>query len=106
MPKYLLKLRLNADGMKGTMADGGTGRRAALQQAMETAGGSLEAFYYAFGEVDSYVIVDLPSHAHAVASVAQAMTSGAGRVETVVLLEPEIVDEAAEIQTGYRPPGG
>ena len=50
--------------------------------------------------------VDLPNHAHAVAASMAVAPSGTGSVDTVVLLEPEVVDEAAGIQTDYRPPGG
>lgn len=105
MPKFLFKARLNTHGIKGTLDEGGTGRRDAVKKAAEAVGGSLEAFYYAFGETDAYVIVDLPSHAHAVATAAAVGLSGTGDVETVVLIEPETMDEVASIHTDYRPPG-
>ena len=44
MPKYLFKSSLSAEGAKGTLADGGTGRRDAIRTAVETQGGSLESF--------------------------------------------------------------
>jgi uncharacterized protein with GYD domain len=106
MPKYLFKSSLNAEGARGTIKDGGTGRRDAVRTAIESSGGSLEAYYYAFGSVDAYVIVDYPSHAQAVAASMAVAAAGTGSVETVVLLEPEEIDEAAQIHTNYRPPGG
>jgi uncharacterized protein with GYD domain len=106
MPKYLFKSHLNAEGVKGTMNDGGTGRRAAVEAALASIGGSLETMYYAFGGTDVYAIVDLPSDAHAVSAAAMVAASGTGSVETVVLIDPETVDEAAAIQADYRPPGG
>ena len=106
MPKYLFKSRLSAEGVKGTMADGGTGRRAAVEAALSSVGGSLEAFYYAFGETDAYVIAELPSEAHAVRVAAEVAASGTGGVETVVLVDPETVDQAAALSADYRPPGG
>ena len=72
MPKYLFKSQLNVEGVKGTLADGGTGRRDAVKKAVESVGGNLESFYYAFGDTDTYVIVELPSDAHA-AAVADAV---------------------------------
>ena len=106
MPKYLFKSSLSAEGAKGTLADGGTGRRDAIRTAVETQGGTLESFRYPFGSTDAYVIVDLPGHAHAVSASMAVAASGTGSVETVALLKPEVVDEAAGIQTDYRPPGG
>lgn len=105
MPKYLLKSHLSREGIKGTLEEGGTARRAAVTAAVEEVGGSVEAFYYAFGATDVYVIVDLPSDAHAAASALAVGLSGTGSVETVVLIPPETIDEAAKINTGYRAPG-
>lgn len=105
MPKYLLKSRLSPQGIKGTMKEGGTARRTAVKEAIEAVGGKLEVFYYAFGSTDAYVIVDLPSDAHAVASSLTVGLSGTGSVETVVLVTPETMDEAAQIHTEYRAPG-
>ncbi len=105
MPKYLFKSHLNSEGVKGTLADGGTGRRDAVKKAVESVGGNLESFYYAFGETDAYVIVELPSEAHAAAAALQPAISGTGSVETVVLIEPETIDQVATIHTDYRAPG-
>ncbi len=105
MAKYLYKARLSQHGLKGTMDEGGSARREAVKKAAEAAGGTLESFYYAFGGVDAYVIADLPSEAHAVALAAAVGASGTGSVETVVLIEPETVDAAAQLTTDYRPPG-
>lgn len=105
MPKFLYKANLSEHGLKGTMDEGGTARREAVKKATEAAGGVLESFYYAFGGTDAYVIVDLPSEAHAVAMAGAVGTSGTGEVETVVLIEPETIDEASKLHPDYRPPG-
>ena len=105
MPKYLFKSHLNVEGVKGTLADGGTGRRDAVKKAVESVGGNLESFYYAFGDTDAYVIVELPSDAHAAAAALQPAISGTGSVETVVLIDPETIDQVATIHTDYRAPG-
>ena len=105
MPKYLIKARLSTEGVRGTMADGGTARRAAVASAIGSVGGTLEAFYYAFGDVDAYVIVDMPSEASMVAAAATVAASGTGSITTEVLIEPSTVDEAKDVQTDYRPPG-
>ena len=71
MAKYLLEGRYAVEGAKGVAKEGGTGRRAAVTKMVEGLGGKLEAFYFAFGDVDVYVIVDLPD-ATAAAAVALA----------------------------------
>ena len=45
MPLYLWEASYTADGTKGLLKEGGTKRRAAVQQAIEKAGGKLLAFY-------------------------------------------------------------
>jgi uncharacterized protein with GYD domain len=107
MPKYLLQVSYTAEGTKGLLKDGGTKRRAVAEAALKNAGGSLDAFYYAFGDVDVYTIVEAPDNA-AIASAALAINaSGAVTVKTVALLTPEEIDRAAKqaASSGYTPPG-
>jgi hypothetical protein len=40
------------------LKDGGTKRRTAAEQLVMNAGGKLEAFYFAFGNRDAFIIVD------------------------------------------------
>ena len=67
MPKYLLAATLTQGGVQGVLKEGGTGRRAAVQKTAESVGGTVEAFYFAFGENDVYVIIDVPNPAAAAA---------------------------------------
>lgn len=72
---------------------------------LEGLGGKLECFYYAFGDVDAYVIAELPDSATA-AAVALAVDQGGGAtVKTVVLMTPEEMDQAGKKAVQYRPPG-
>ena len=66
----------------------------------------MEAFYYAFGEDDSYAIADLPDNATAVALSAAVNATGAVTLTTIPLIAPEEVDEATQKTVDYRPPGG
>ena len=105
MAKYLVAASYTAEGAKGLLKDGGTKRRQAAEQAIKSAGGKLEAFYFAFGENDVYIIVDAPDHA-TVASVSMAINaSGAVRTKTVVLLSPEEIDQATKKAITYKAPG-
>ena len=44
MPKILWKVAYSVDGAKGLLRDGGTGRRAAVEKMLASAGGTLESF--------------------------------------------------------------
>ena len=60
MAKYLLKVSYTVEGTKGLLKEGGSSRRAAAEQVVQSLGGNLDSFYFAFGEPDGYAIVDLP----------------------------------------------
>jgi uncharacterized protein with GYD domain len=105
MAKYLFEAHYTTEGAKGVAREGGSGRRAALTKMAEGLGGKLETFYFAFGKVDAYVIVDVPDNVTA-AAVALAVNQGGGAtVKTVVLISPEEMDKAAKKSVEYRPPG-
>lgn len=105
MPKYLWTGSYTLDGLKGVLKEGGTSRREAMQAAVESIGGTLEAFYFAFGTNDFYIIAEVPDNASSLAGSMLANASGAIRAQTVVLLAPEEVDEATKRSAQYRPPG-
>lgn len=105
MAKYLIEARYTPEGAKGLAHSGGSARRAAVAKAVESTGGKLEAFYYAFGAVDAYVIVDLPDSATAAAFALAVSQSGAATLRTVALLTPEEMDAATKKAVSYQPPG-
>jgi len=105
MPKYLFQSTYTVDGVKGVLATGGSARRAAGQAAVESVGGTLEAYYFAFGSKDVIAIVDLPDNATAAAVALNISGSGAIKGETTVLLTPEEIDAATQAQVQYTPPG-
>jgi len=105
MPKFLFEVRYTAEGTKGLAQEGGSGRRAATIKMVEGLGGKVEALYYAFGEVDLYVIVDLPDSASAAAIPLTTNQAGGITAKTVVLISPEEMDKAGKMRVDYRPPG-
>jgi uncharacterized protein with GYD domain len=105
MGKYLFRGSLSAEGVAGVLAEGGTGRRNAIEKAVQALGGSLEAFYFAFGDDDSVVICDLPDDETAAALSLEISSSGRVEVSTTVLLTPEQIDRAREKKSGWRAPG-
>ena len=104
--KYLVRATYTAEGVQGLRKDGGKGRVEAVGKAVSQLGGEVESFYFAFGDYDAYVVVDLPDNATAAALGLAVSGSGAARTGTVVLLTPAEVDDAVAKQVGYRPPGG
>ena len=106
MPKYLFHVNyLGGDGVRGLLKEGGSGRRAAADQIFESVGGRVEAFYYAFGETDLFMIADLPDNASAAGVALKVAAGGAVTIRTTVLLTAEEVDQAAKKGVSYRPPG-
>jgi len=105
MPKYLYQASYTPEGTKGLLKDGASKRRAAVEEVAKALGGKVEAFYYAFGEPDVFVIVDVPDHASAAAVSLAVNASGAVRLKTTVLMTPEEMDAATKKSVSYRPPG-
>jgi uncharacterized protein with GYD domain len=106
MPKFLFQTSYSREGVEGVRAaGGGSSRRDAAEAAAKSAGGQLEAFYFAFGSHDAYVIVDLPDNEAAAAAALTVNASGGATTHTTVLLTPEQLDEAAKRSFDYRPPG-
>lgn len=106
MPKYLYVGSYTADAVKGVLKEGGSSRRDAVQRLIESGGGKLEAFYFAFGDNDFYIVADFPDSASSLSCTLLVNASGTVRTTTVVLLTPEEVDEATKKSADYRPPGG
>jgi uncharacterized protein with GYD domain len=105
MPKMLIKASYSPDGAKGLLKEGGTARRAVVQKALEGLGGKLEAFYYAYGDVDVYGIADVPDAAAGIALSLAVNSTGAVRLSTIPLITPEEIDLASKKKPKYRAPG-
>ena len=105
MPKYLIQANYKAEGIKGLLKQGGSNRRASVEKSIQSMGGTVEAFYFAFGDTDVYVIVDLPDNAAAAALALAVSSAGTVSCKTTVLMTPEEVDVVAKKTPKYRPPG-
>jgi uncharacterized protein with GYD domain len=105
MPKYLFYGSYTPEGLSGLLQEGGASRREAAAQVMESVGGTLEAYYFAFGDYDFYAIADMPDNVSTTAASLVVNGSGAINVKTVVLLTPEEIDGAVNMTVSYRPPG-
>jgi uncharacterized protein with GYD domain len=105
MSKYLVTASYNAEGAKGLMEEGGSKRLAAATAAIESGGGSIDSFYYAFGEHDVIGIVDFPDAASAVAVSLMINSTGAVSLTLKPLITVEEIDAAAAMTPSYRGPG-
>jgi uncharacterized protein with GYD domain len=105
MPKYLIQASYTNAGVQGIQSAGGSSRPEAVAAALESVGGSMESFYFSFGDADAYVIADMPDNVSAAAVALTVNASGGAVAKTTVLLTPEEVDAAAQKSVGYRAPG-
>jgi uncharacterized protein with GYD domain len=105
MPKYLIEASYGPEGAKGVQSAGGSSRRDAVAKIAESVGGTLESFYFAFGNHDVYTVVDLPDNESAAAIALTVNATAAVRLRTIVLLTPEEVDAASQRSVDYTPPG-
>ena len=105
MAKYLIVANYTVAGMKGVIDKGGTARREAVEKSVADLGGTVESFYFGFGDADAYVTLDMPDNISAAAVSMTVGASGMVSTRTVVLLTPEEIDRAAQMKVPYRPPG-
>jgi uncharacterized protein with GYD domain len=105
VPRYLWEVSYTADGTRGVLKDGAAKRRKVVKELVEGLGGKLEVFDYALGDIDAFVIAELPDNATA-ASVSMVVCAGGGAtIKTTVLVSPEEVDRAATKRINYTAPG-
>jgi len=105
MAKFLIQGTYTAEGAKGLIKEGGSGRKAAVQKALEGFGGKLDFFYYTFGTDDVIVICDMPDTINGLALSLAVNASGMVRISTTPLLSIEVVDAACKKAVSYRAPG-
>ena len=105
MPKYLFEANYTPEGVRGLKEAGASSRAKAVNDMATGLGGSLESFYFAFGDVDAYVVVDLPDDEAAAAAAFTVGASPLTKVRTIKLLTLEEADAAIDRSVSYRPPG-
>jgi uncharacterized protein with GYD domain len=103
--KVLWGVSYTLDGIKGVLKEGGSARKEAARKAIESVGGTMEAFYFAYGKKDVFVIADMPDNQAAIAGSLNVGAAGGARISTIVLLTPEEFDGAVGKSVDYKPPG-
>ncbi len=107
MPMYLMRFSYTPETWK-RLASNPEDRSQAARAYIESVGGKLHGFWYAFGEYDGYVVWEAPDNV-AMSAVALAIGSGGAisKQDTVVLMTIEETLQALG-KTGsisYRAPG-
>jgi uncharacterized protein with GYD domain len=105
MPKYLAQANYVGEGIKGLLKEGGSSRRAAIEKLFGSVGAKIEAFYYAFGDTDLFIIADAPDNVTVAALSLIVNAAGAATAKITVLLTAEEIDAAVKKTPTYRPPG-
>jgi uncharacterized protein with GYD domain len=107
MPMYLTRFSYTPETW-ARLVEHPEDRRAAAAQYIESVGGKLHGFWYAFGEHDGYNLWEAPDNV-SMAAVAIAIGGGGAlsSIDTTVLLTvEETLDALQQSSTiGYRPPG-
>ena len=103
MSKYAVFFTLKGEAIARAMEQP-SDRVLVVSNAVESAGGKLEAYYLMFGQYDGFVIVDLPdSRAAAATSLAVSSTGAFEHLETHELIEAEDLNPILE-QAKASPP--
>ncbi len=105
MSKYLFKANYTLEGLKGVRAKGAKSRADAIASMVNGMGGTVESFYFAFGDDDAYVVVDLPDDETAAAVAFTVSAAGGATTSTVKLLTIAQADAALGRSVDYVPPG-
>ncbi|MFF4491222.1 GYD domain-containing protein [Streptomyces sp. NPDC001544] len=105
MPKFLIQATYTPEGTKGLLREGASGRRAAVEQVVTGLGGKVEAVYYAFGQDDIVLIIDLPDAVSMAAVSLTVKASGGLQTRATPLLGVDEIDEATRRQVDFRAPG-
>src|SRR5690348_4004890 len=105
MAKYMVTGSYTAEGLKGLLKEGGSGRRKAVETAVKSMGGHLEAYYFSFGDNDVVTIVDVPDNVTAAALAIGISSTGTVGTKTTVLLTAEEIDQAAKKTLSCRAAG-
>jgi uncharacterized protein with GYD domain len=109
MPFYMVQAKYDTESYKG-LTSSPEDRGATAAKLIEAAGGKLHAFYFAFGEYDTVIIVETPDNVSVAAAVLAALAGGGQSTKTTPLMTREegieAMRKAASIASSWIRPGG
>ena len=107
MPAYLMRFSYTSDTWS-RLIQNPEDRRNAARAYIEQVGGTLQGFWYGFGEYDGYALFEAPDNVSMAGAVLAIAGGGAlASVDTTVLITVEETLEALakSKSIGYRAPG-
>ena len=84
-------------------------REQAVRPVVERLGGSVQGFWWSFGEYDAVVVVQMPDNVSAAAFSIAASASGAlkaAKTTPLISIEEGVGAMRMAAEAAYRPPGG
>ena len=105
--KYMFLFNISSETIKRFVAKP-SDRAAVVREVAESVGGSLESYYWMFGQYDGVAVFEMPdSHTMATLSLAVSSSGVFTRFETHELIEASDLTTIAERARGisYQPPG-
>ena len=105
MAKYLIEASYTSEGLRGLQKDKASGRKQAVTKLLEGLEGKLEAMYFALGEHDVILIVDVPDITTGAALSLAVSSTGLVRTKSTALLTIEETDRALAKKISYRAAG-
>ncbi len=94
MPKYMYSGNYTEKGAAGLIKDGGKTRHEEAEKAAAAMGGSIEAYYWAYGAMDFFMIMDIPSEALAIKFSLHVGASGVFNGKLTPLITVDVMEEA------------
>ena len=108
MAKYMALFNLGSEAIRRFVANP-SNRAEAVRELVESVGGSLECYYWVFGQYDGMAVIEMPdAHTTAATSLAIVSSGAFTHFETHELIDPSDLTAIAERarELSYQPPGG
>ena len=100
MPKYMFSGSYTKKGVAGLLNEGGSARRDEAERIAKSLGGSLEAYYWCYGETDFMCIMDIPESAKAAKLALTVGASGTFNGKLTPLITVDEMDEICKTDIG------
>ena len=108
MSHYLIQASYSKQGISDLISNP-QDRATIVQSVIEGLGGTMNSFFFAFGDYDAVLIAELPDNVTAAAlAMAVGSTPGLSEYKTTVLMSSQEAIEAMQkaSEVGYKSPSG
>ena len=106
MPKYMYSGNYTSKGAAGLLNDGGKARHKEAEKAAASMGGSLEAYYWCYGDMDFMMIINVPSEEMAIKFSLYVGASGVFNGKLTPLITVDTMEAATTTELPFiRLPG-